>query len=118
MVVWLLCDEKPFDADSLDLYTSSPPRSLLKVAQTYASKASRGIVLLCLDATLKGGGLEAARQMLHSHGWKLARDIGSDRQIGAAAFRSRTQVERPIQYAVKQTAEQAGGGCAVQLSDW
>lgn len=75
-------------------------------------------MLLCLNATLSGDDLEAAKQVLHSHSWRLARDAGSDLQLRLAATRYRMRVDREIQSAVKIAAEEAGGGCEVQLSDW
>lgn len=96
LVVWLLCDEILLNANALNLYTSSPLRLLLKTAPTYVYETSRVTVLLCLDATLSGGGLEAARQVLHSHSWKPARDVGSDFQTGVAALRYRMRVNQAI----------------------
>ena len=49
-------------------------------------RASRVLVLLRLDATLSGGGLEATRHTLHSHSWKDAHPAGSDLHTGLRLF--------------------------------
>ena len=111
LIVWLLCDDVQLCEGSFDTYTPSASRSLLKVAQTYASKRSQATVVLCPDATLRGGGLEATRHLLHSHGRKVSRDVGCNYQNRTTALRKRTRLERSIQYAVKIAAEGVGGGC-------
>lgn len=66
------------------------PRVFGVIANSNSSlvcKILRGIILLCLHATLRSGGLEAARQLLHSHAGKLARDVRSYQQAGSAALR-------------------------------
>jgi hypothetical protein len=49
-------------------------------------RASRVFVLLCLDTTLSGGGLEVTRHILHSHTWEAAHPAGSDLHTGLRLF--------------------------------